>query len=202
MVEVLSLLGRFAGHLVTGWGLAGVLLAMTLESVGIPIPSEVVMPLAGFGSAGPGGLAVVVAAGTVGNLLGSWLAYGIGAAIGVEWRGSRYLDRRHWERAHRWFARYGDRTVLLGRVLPLVRTYISFPAGALSMPAGRFTLYTLLGSAVWSAALAVAGYELGSNWAAVGPWLARYALVSLGLVVVGVVAWWWRSRRAAGRSAG
>jgi len=168
---------------------------MTLESAGIPLPSEVIMPLGALGAHGGGGLATVIAAGTAGNLLGSWIAYGIGAALGGQWRGSRLLNRRHWDAAHDWFLRYGDRAVFFGRILPVIRTYISFPAGAAAMPAGRFTLYTVVGSALWSAALAVAGYQLGTHWADIQPWFDRYSVVALGVVLLGAAAWWWSAAR-------
>lgn len=177
-------------HLVSRYGTLGVLAGMTLESAGVPLPSEVIMPLGALGARGAGGVAAVVVAGTAGNLLGSWIAYGIGALIGVEWRGSRVLQRRHWEAAHAWFERYGGRAVFFGRVLPVVRTYISFPAGAAAMPAGRFTLYTLAGSAIWSAVLAVAGYELGAHWRDIQPWFDRYAAVALLALVLGILLWW------------
>lgn len=195
-MSILAGFSQMAQHLVGRYGTGGVLVGMTLESAGIPIPSEVIMPLGALGARGPGALAVVIVAGTIGNVLGSWVAYAIGAALGGQWRGGWLLHRRHWERAHRWFLRYGDRAVLFGRLLPVVRTYISFPAGAAGMPAVRFTAYTALGSAIWSAALAIAGYQLGNNWDRLGPWLHRYAAVALLGVVVAAVVWWRRARRA------
>ncbi len=170
---------------------------MTLESAGVPIPSEVLLPLGALGRHSPAGVATVIAAGTAGNLLGSWIAYGIGAALGVTWRGGRLLNRRHWEQAHQWFQRYGDRAVFFGRLLPLIRTYISFPAGAAGMPAGRFTAYTLLGSALWSAVLAIAGYQLGAHWHALVPWFQRYTVVALAVAVVVAAALILRARRRA-----
>ncbi len=195
MLAGLTTLGR---HLVARYGVSGVFAGMTLESAGIPLPSEVIMPLGALGAHGAGGLVAVIAAGTAGNLLGSWIAYGIGAAVGAGWSGGRWLNRHHWEAAHAWFLRYGDRTVFFGRILPVIRTYISFPAGAAAMPAGRFTAYTLLGSVLWSGALAVAGHELGTHWTDIQPWFDRYAAVALAVVVVGAATWWWSP---AGRSA-
>lgn len=194
-MSLLAGLTTLAGHLVARYGVGGVLVGMTLESTGIPIPSEVIMPLGALHAASPGALAIVIVAGTAGNVLGSWIAYAIGAALGAQWRGSRLLNRRHWEEAHRWFERYGDRAVFLGRVLPVVRTYISFPAGAAAMPVGRFTAYTAVGSAIWSAVLAIAGYQLGAHWAEIEPWFHRYAAVALGVVVIGALTVWWQRRR-------
>jgi membrane protein DedA with SNARE-associated domain len=193
-VSPLAALAALATRLVHGLGVAGVFVAMTLESVGVPIPSEVVMPLGALASPGGSGLLVVVAAGTAGNLVGSWLAYGIGAAIGVEWRGARWLNRSHWEAAHRWFQRRGSRAVFVGRLVPVVRTYISFPAGAAAMPLGRFTLYTAAGSALWSAALAVAGRALGSRWPRLISLVNGYTVVALCAAAAVLLALWLRRR--------
>lgn len=193
-------LGVLAQHLVQRYGPLGVLLGMTAESAGVPLPSEVIMPLGGLASPNPAALATVVALGTAGNLAGSWIAYGIGSAIGAGWRGGRLVPRAHWEAAHAWFARRGAAAVLLGRVLPGIRTYISFPAGAAGMPPGRFTAYTALGSAVWSAALAVLGYSLRTQWRTLEPWVHRYAAIAVAAALLAVAAAWWRGRRRARRT--
>ena len=193
----MAALALTAQHLVGRYGVAGVLLGMTLESTGIPIPSEVVVPLGAIAAGNAGGVALVSVAGTGGNLVGSAIAYAIGAAIGREWRGARWLNREHWEAAHRWFERQGDQAVLIGRVLPVIRTYISFPAGAAAMPLPRFFAYTALGSAVWSTALAILGYSLRQNWTVIEPFF-RYAT---DLVIVAVLAaiMLWAVRRKGGR---
>lgn len=192
-------LGALAHVLVSRYGLLGVFVAMTLESVGIPLPSEVVMPLGALavGGRGAAALVAVIAAGTAGNLVGSWLAYAIGAALGQGWRGARWLDRRHWDAAHAWFVRRGGGAVFVGRLLPLVRTYISFPAGASAMPAGRFTLYTLAGSAIWSTGLALAGYALGASWQRLGPVFTVFTAVTVLALALAAAALWWRWRRRA-----
>ncbi len=195
---MLSGLTSLSTSLVQRYGIVGVLLGMTAESTGIPLPSEIIMPLAGFVSGSPGMLALMIAAGIAGNLAGSWIAYGIGHAVGVRQDKPRpWLSGAHWDEAHRWFVRYGKAAVFFGRIVPLVRTYISFPAGAADMPGGPFTAYTVLGSAIWSAALGIAGYLLRSQWQAIGPWFSRYAAFALGLVVVAAILWWWRRGRSA-----
>ena len=143
---------------------AGVFLAMVLESACLPIPSEVVMPLAGFALCDS--LEDVVFASLIAsaaNLVGSWIAYAVGA------KGGRALARRlargeELERAERLFERYGGAAVFLGRMMPAVRTFISLPAGLFSMDPARFTLYTFAGSVPWNFALAYSGYLLGENW--------------------------------------
>lgn len=194
-MSLLASLAMTAQHLVGRYGVVGVFLGMTMESAGIPIPSEVIMPVGAIAAGNVGGVALVSLAGTVGNLVGSAIAYGIGAAIGREWRGSRWLNREHWEAAHRWFERQGDRAVLIGRVLPVIRTYISFPAGAAGMPLGRFLAYTALGSAVWSTALAILGYTLRQNWAVIEPFFHDLTILVILAVLVAVALWLVRRRR-------
>jgi membrane protein DedA with SNARE-associated domain len=180
-VSVTADLARFAGGLVQGAGDLGVFVGMTLESVGIPLPSEVIMPLGGALAAGRGALAAAVVAGTAGNLAGSLAAYAIGRGGGARW-----LRPRHLESARRWFARYGPGAVFFGRLLPVVRTYISFPAGTAAMPLPRFVAYTLAGSLLWSAALGYAGYRLRASWAALAEAIARAAPVVAALVILAV----------------
>ena len=194
-------------HLVRDGGLPAVFLLMALGSACIPIPSEVVMLFAGFAVANPGGsgahhhltMTGIVLAGLLGTLVGSWIAYGIG-------RGGRLeLMERHGHlvhmgpaqiaRADRWFQRYGDPAVLFGRMIPLVRAFVSLPAGVAKMPPLRFTMLTIVGSIPWVLALALAGHALGSEWTSVrkGFEYVDYAIVAL--LVVGAVYWIVRRRR-------
>ena len=180
-------------------GLAGVFIGMTLESTGVPLPSEVILPLGAVLFPGLGGLLAVIVLGTLGNLAGSWIAYGIGAAIGVEWRGSRWLNRNHWEAANAWFQRYGNRAVFFSRMLPLVRTYISFPAGAANMSPWRFSAYTIAGSVIWAAVLALLGRLLGAHWQQITSFFSGFTDIT-ALAVVAVIVWLIvRARRRASR---
>ncbi len=199
------ILDTLSQHLVNRYGAFGILLGMTVESAGIPLPSEVIMPLGGLLSPNLPALVGVIALGTAGNLLGSWIAYGIGAGIrarlGAQTGGG--ADRHahgHLAAAYAWWDRRGGLAVLVGRVLPGVRTYISFPAGAAAMPPARFTAYTVLGSALWSGVLAALGYALRGRWHAIGPWFDRYTVVVLGALALAVVLWLLaRGRRAVRR---
>jgi membrane protein DedA with SNARE-associated domain len=195
-------LESLAQHLVERYGLAGLFLGMTVESAGVPLPSEVLMPLGGFLSPSVSGLVAVVAVGTLGNLAGSWIAYGIGAGIRGRLAGPGLLARAgHWAAAQAWWDRWGSWAVLVGRFLPGVRTYISFPAGAARMPGGAFSAFTLLGSAAWSLVLAWLGFLLRTRWHAIGPWFHRYTVLVLGLAVLAVVgAWAWHRSAAAHQS--
>jgi membrane protein DedA with SNARE-associated domain len=200
----------FTWHFVRDGGLPAVFVLMAVGSACIPLPSEVVMLFAGFAVADPGGSGAhhhltmpgVVLAGLLGTLVGSWIAYGVG-------RGGRLeLLERHGHlvhmgpaqigRADRWFQRYGDLTVLFGRMVPLVRAFVSLPAGVARMPVVRFTVLTLIGSIPWVLALALAGDAVGGDWTSVrkGFEYVDYAVVAL--VVAGIVYALVRRRRRRG----
>ncbi len=165
---------------------------MTGESALIPIPSEVIMPFAGY-LAGVHKISLIAAilAGTLGNLLGSYIAWVIGRTGGraLVLHFGKYVrikeDDLH--RSERWFARRGDSAVLVGRLLPVVRTFISLPAGVAEMNPIRFGLFTFLGALPWSAALALIGYAVGSNWSAVSVYVkdAGYLVAVVLVFIIG-----------------
>ena len=194
-------------HFVRDGGLPAVFVLMALGSACIPIPSEVVMLFAGFAVADPGGsgahhhltMTGIVLAGLAGTLVGSWVGYAIGRGGRLELM-ERHGHRVHmgpaqFERADRWFSRYGEMTVLFGRVIPLVRAFVSLPAGVAKMPLPRFSVLTVIGSIPWVLALAIAGHAVGGDWTSVrkGFEYIDYAIVAL--VVVGIVYWIVRRRR-------
>jgi membrane protein DedA with SNARE-associated domain len=195
-------------HFVREGGYPAIFGLMTPESAFIPIPSEATMLFAGFAVAEPGAsnaehhltLFGVVAAGVLGNLVGSWIAYWIGRAGRVELieRHGHWLHVKpsHIQTADRWFAKYGSAAVFFSRMLPIVRTFISLPAGVARMPFGRFTLFTVLGCIPWVLALALAGEALGSNWTDARRYFEYVDYVVVGLVVIGLVAWIARRRRS------
>lgn len=189
--------------LFTTLGYGGIVVAMALESCCIPLPSELIMPLAGF-------LAVqhafslwgAAVAGAVGCVLGSLVAYGIGARGGppVLRRYGRYvlISPRDAARADAFFARYGAAAIFLTRLMPIVRTFISLPAGIARMNVGTFVVYTFLGSLPWCLALAFAGYALGAHWQDVGGALRRYELlIAVALVTLLALFVYRRVRRLA-----
>jgi membrane protein DedA with SNARE-associated domain len=200
-------------HLIIQYGYVAVFLLMLAESACIPIPSEVIMLFGGALAAGayPGvhlSLAGVVLAGVLGNVAGSYLAWGVGRYAGqsaVRRWGRRFGVRGHdIDRAVAWFDRHGSSAVLFGRVVPVVRTFISLPAGFAKMPAGRFGLFTTLGCIPWTAALGIAGYALGTNWQHIandfhGPTYAIAGIVVVGLAIAVVLHF---RRRRAGTDAG
>ncbi|TNH22172.1 DedA family protein [Micromonospora orduensis] len=187
----------------TGWvasvieamGPAGVALLVALESIVPPIPSEIVLAMAGFlAHEGQFNVVLVVVAATVGSLVGALVLYWLGAALGEE-RLKRWLDhiplvdRDDLEKADRWFERHGRWAVLIGRMVPVVRSLVSVPAGANRMPLGEFVLLTTIGSGLWNVLIVGAGYALGSRWQDVerySDWF-NYAIVAVFAVML--VTW-------------
>jgi membrane protein DedA with SNARE-associated domain len=192
------------------YGYQAVFVLMVLESACIPIPSEVTMLFGGFlVSRGDLNFFAVAMLGTVGNLIGSWLAYWVGARGGrpLIQRWGRYLLLREHEldRAHEWFERHGEAAVFVSRLLPVVRTFISLPAGVARMPFGKFTLYTFLGCLPWTFALTWAGMLLGDNWETFLRYGDPISWAIAGISIL-LIAWWlgrrFRARRAAGSATG
>ncbi len=191
-------------RLIADNGYLAVFLLMLLGSICIPIPSEVVMAFAGalcapdfaasvLGTPDPLSLGWVVAWGVAGSLIGSWLAYALGAWGGrpaID-RWGRYLLLRPHEvdRAHDWFERRGEAVVFLGRLVPLIRAFVSLPAGVARMNLRKFTAFTLLGVIPWCLGLAYAGKTLGARWHSIEKYFAPLAIVG-GVVLLGLIAWW------------
>jgi membrane protein DedA with SNARE-associated domain len=186
-------------HFVRDAGLPGIFALMAISSACIPIPSEIVMLFAGFAVADPSQSAShhhltmvgIVLAGLLGTMVGSWAAYAVG-------RGGRLeLFERHGHRVHmgpaqidradRWFQRYGEPAVLFGRLIPVVRAFVSLPAGIARMPLGRFTVFSLIGAIPWVLGLALAGHALGGDWKSVRKGFEYVDYVVVALVVIGVV---------------
>jgi membrane protein DedA with SNARE-associated domain len=174
-----------------------------LENLFPPIPSEAILPVAGFlVSSGELSFVGVVVAATIGSLLGALAFYGLGAWLGdarlraFVQRYGRWLalDESDLDEAEDWFNRHGGKAVLLGRLAPSLRSLISIPAGVARMPLGRFAVYTTVGSTLWNAALVGAGVVLGDQWERVEPYLSVFGWATLVLVVAGI-GWWVAGRR-------
>lgn len=198
---MLSSLADWVTDVIDTLGYLGVALLVALENLFPPIPSEVVLPFAGFVARdGRATLVGMILAATLGSLLGAWVLYGIAAAIGPD-RFHRFIDRYgKWFRltsadiakAERWFDKRAIVGVLLGRCVPLVRSLVSIPAGFRRMPLGAFTLYTAIGSLIWNTGLIGAGYLLRENWHDVEPVLEWFQYVVIA-VIVGAIGWFvWR----------
>jgi membrane protein DedA with SNARE-associated domain len=193
-----------ATNVIDALGLPGVFLLMTLESACIPVPSEAIMLFAGFNvSEGSMTLFGIVAAGVLGNLAGSLIAYAAGYYGRIELLDQNrliHVNRRHLEWADRWFQRHGSATVFFTRMLPIIRTFISLPAGAARMPIGRFVVFTLAGCIPWVLLLALIGREVGDRWDEWRDKLHYLDYVVLAAVVLGIVYLIVRRRRATARA--
>ncbi|HEX6312182.1 MAG TPA: DedA family protein [Acidimicrobiia bacterium] len=197
-------------------GYIGVAVLVAIENLFPPIPSEIVLPFAGFVARDGGAtLPGMILAATLGSLAGAWVLYGIAAAIGPErlhafvHRYGKWFRLTHDDvaRAEAWFDRRATMSVLVGRCVPLIRSLVSIPAGFRRMPFVTFTIYTFLGSLVWNGALIGAGYVLRDNWEDVEKYIDYFQYVVIA-VLVGAVAWFvWRrflsadARRSAARLA-
>jgi membrane protein DedA with SNARE-associated domain len=187
---------QFIHWVINGTGYAGVMLLMAIESACIPLPSELIMPFAGFlVSEGRFNLFWVATAGAIGCNLGSVLAYEIGYYGGrrlVQRFGSYVLLSQHdMDIADHFFNKYGSATIFIGRLLPVVRTFIALPAGIARMPRLRFHIYTFLGSWPWCFGLAYLGMKLGDHWMDIKPYFLRFKEVILVLLVAGIVWFVW-----------
>ena len=203
---MLALFGQLVTEEIAKYGYAAIFLLMVLESACVPIPSEVTMLFAGALVSAPFlapehqlDLVAVALVGAGANMVGSWLAYWAGYAGGrpLVDRWGRYLLLRPHEidRAHAWFDRYGQEAVFFGRLLPVVRTFISLPAGVARMNLWKFSLYTVLGCLPWTFGLAFLGYKLGERWDEVERFLRPVSWL-VAAIVVAAVGWWaWRRVR-------
>ena len=211
LAAVTDSLVNVAWHFVRDAGYPAIFVLMLAESACIPIPSEATMLFAGFAVADPGQSAAhhhltlvgVVAAGVLGNLVGSWLAYWVGRAGRLELleRHGRWLHitPERLAQADRWFERHGSWAVFFSRLLPVVRTFISLPAGAARMPFGRFTALTVAGCVPWVLALELLGEGVGHNWHSLKDHL-QYVDYAIVVLVLGALAYW-LVRRGRGRRA-
>lgn len=190
LASVTNSLVHLATNFVGSAGLVGLFLLMLASSACIPIPSEVAMLFAGFDvSQGRFSLLAISIAGVAGNLVGSWLAYAVGYYGRMELV-ERHAHKLHITPAHvawadRWFSRYGEATVLFTRMVPLIRTFISLPAGVARMPIVRFTVFTVIGSIPWVVALGFVGEQVGHDWT---KWKDAFGYVDY-VVLAAVVIW-------------
>jgi len=197
--KLISILSGFIITIISTLGYGGIVLLMGIESACIPLPSEVIMPFSGYlVYTGRFNLWAVSLAGAIGCVVGSMAAYWLGMYGGrplIE-RYGRYvlISHRDLDLADRWFARYGEAIVFASRLLPVVRTFIAFPAGIARMNLTKFVVYTFLGSLPWCLGLSIVGRELGEQWdknEQIKAWFHRFDFV---IVIVAVIAagWWVR----------
>lgn len=195
MLEILS---SFITGFIQSTGYVGIFFLMTLESALIPFPSEITMPFAGFlASMGKLSLVWVILAGAVGNLVGSLIAYGLGYFLEetviltlIKKYGKFILITEHeYTRSLSWFNKYGSGIAFFSRLLPAVRTFISLPAGLAEMNLWKFSIYTFLGSLIWSTFLTCIGFYLGENWHGLEEYFRKFEY-GIAAVLVIVIAWY------------
>lgn len=193
MIEVLS---GFIIHLIQSAGYFGVFLLMTFESALIPIPSEVTMPFAGYlVTTGKFSFLAIVFVGALGNLVGSWIGYAIGYFLEetiivtlIKKYGKFILvsiDEYH--HSLKWFNKFGDKIAFFSRILPAVRTFISLPAGLAEMNFWKFSVYTFLGSLIWSFVLTYIGFYLGNKWESIGGYFHKFDLILAVLLIFAIL---------------
>ena len=187
-----ELISSFILEIIRRGGYAGVFILMTLESAGLPIPSEIIMPFSGFLAArGNFDFWIAVAMGTLGNIIGSLVLYRIGEYGGrpfiQRWGRWLFLEDSHIIKAEEWFKKYGDAAIFFGRLLPVIRTYISFPAGVGRMNLAKFNFYTAVGSFPWVLLLTYMGFKLGERWHILETYFRKFDIIILGLGVLLVV---------------
>lgn len=198
--SILSAIANWVIGVISALGYSGVALLMAIESANIPLPSEVIMPFSGFLVAqGQMNLWLAGLAGAIGCLLGSSLSYWIGSVGGrplIEKYGKYILISHHdLDLADGWFKKYGEITVFVGRLLPVVRTFISFPAGISKMNFWRFSFYSFIGSLPWCILLAYIGEKMGENWDSLRKYFHSFDWAILSLIVLGIIWYVWRHIR-------
>lgn len=199
-MSIIDTVVQFILQVITQIGYPGIVGLMALESMGVPIPSEVVMPASGWlASDGALNLFVVTIAGTVGCTIGSaiayWIGYWGGRAAVMRYGRYVFLNEKHLDAAERWFNKHGTAAIFFTRLMPVIRTYISFPAGMAKMRFWPFIIVSAIGSAIWCFILAYIGFVLGPRWDSINGaynFLTIVLLAALGLVFV---VWWYRRRR-------
>jgi len=189
---ILSTISSWALSVIDKTGYVGVFVLSMLQSAAIPIPSEVVVPFAGFlASSGRFGFWAVVFAATLANLAGSIVLFLIGRS-GGRWILERYgkyvfIHQKDLDLGDRWFSKYGSAAVFFGRMLPVVRTFISLPAGIAQMSFKKFTAFTFLGALPWNFMLALIGLKLGDNWEVLHPYFQKLNYAIVGVIAVFII---------------
>jgi membrane protein DedA with SNARE-associated domain len=194
--NILIALSDFIVNVISHTGYAGVVGLMAIESANIPLPSEVIMPFSGFlVVTGTLNFWWVAVAGAFGCVVGSVISYWVGATGGrslIEKYGKYILVSHHdLDQGDRWFKKYGDKTVFFARLLPVIRTFISFPAGIARMNFKKFVIYTFLGSLPWTAFLTYVGMKMGANWEDIKVYFHKFDLL-IGLLIILFIVWWVR----------
>jgi membrane protein DedA with SNARE-associated domain len=192
--DLLALISSFIVNIISSAGYAAIVILMALESACIPVPSEIIMPFSGYlVFIEKFSFLQVIIWGTIGNLIGSIIAYFLGFYGGrplIEKYGRYILISSHdLDQAEKWFKKHGDISVFFSRILPVVRTFISFPAGIARMPFWKFSFYTFCGSFPWAFLLTYTGVIMGENWSNIEVYFQKFDWLIIILVIL-LVGWW------------
>jgi membrane protein DedA with SNARE-associated domain len=196
---ILEFLVREVTAFISALGYWGIALGMAIESANVPLPSEVILPFGGYlVHTGQLNFFWAAMAGTLGGLAGSIVSYYIGYRGGRPFlqKYGRYIgfSHKHFRQAEEWFERYGEATVFFTRLMPVVRTFISLPAGISGMNFFKFVFYSFLGSLPWCFFLTYLGVKLGENWTALKPWFHRFDILIVAAIIV-VLLWWYLTKK-------
>jgi len=205
VTNLIDLLAKIVVSTIGFLGYGGIFFLMLLESCGVPMPSEVIMPFSGFlAVSGQLHLSLIILFGTLGDVAGASLAYWIGYKGGrplVEKYGKAVLLSSHdLDLADRWFKKYGQLTVFFGRILPVVRTYISFPAGIAKMNFKKFITFTFLGALPWCALLAWLGVKMGDNWELIRTKMHSFDTAMAIVIIILIILYIWRHLKLKAKS--
>jgi membrane protein DedA with SNARE-associated domain len=208
---MIELIGSWIIHFISTLGYFGVFILMTLESACVPIPSEVTMPFSGsLIASGQFNFWLLVIIGTLGNLVGSLLAYWLGAwgqeavvrKVIIKYGKYILVSEHEYDRSERWFRNHGELMVFASRILPVLRTFISLPAGVARMNLTRFVVYTTVGSFIWSFILTKIGVTLGANWQSLEVYFRKFDLVIVVAFVALVIWYIWHKLKHVKRTSG
>ncbi|HJT09640.1 MAG TPA: DedA family protein [Candidatus Nitrosotalea sp.] len=193
-LEILSSLTNFIIQTISNSGYLGVFLLMVAESALIPIPSEVIMPFSGYlVSTGKFSIIPVIIAGSVGNLVGSLIAYAVGMYLGrgfvLKYGKYVLLKKSHLEISESYFKKYGDVSTFISRLLPAIRTYVSLPAGVAKMNLKRFVAFTFIGSVIWNTTLTFIGLKLGQQWESIRKYSNYFDVLVIAIVIIAIIVY-------------
>ena len=182
---LLGLISSFILDAISSWQYVGIFVLIVLSNANIPIPSEIILPFSGF-LVGIGRFSfwIVVLVGVLGDLTGSLISYFVASRLE-----HRIRESRNFRVAQRWFNKFGELSVFVGKLTPMFRSFISFPAGLFKVKLWKFISLTVIGSFIWSTMLTYAGFTLGENWESIGPYFRKFDSAIAILLVVGFVLW-------------
>jgi len=189
--HILEILSKFILTTIEAWGELGVFVLMAMESANMPIPSEIVLPFSGFlVSTGVFSFWPIVLIATLGQLAGSLTSYYVATNF-ERWTRKWVSHNPYFQKSQEWFNKYGEATIFWSRLVPIIRTFISFPAGIFKVNIWKFSIYTFIGTFIFTVPLTYLGVYLGENWHAFEPYFRKFDFVIVGAIALGFIWWFW-----------